>query len=57
MLKKRCGDDCVEKKEDVTTQFKIAFLEEIVKVNDFDFNEVPSQLVEYYIELKLRDLV
>ena len=57
MLKKRRGDDCVQKKEDITTQFKIAFLEEIVRVNDFDFNEVPHQLVEYYIQLKLRDLI
>lgn len=44
-------------KEDLTTQFKIAFLEEIVEVDKFDFNEVPSPLIEYYIDLKLRDRI
>ncbi|MHA1265352.1 MAG: hypothetical protein ACTSRS_08980 [Candidatus Helarchaeota archaeon] len=44
-------------KEDLTTQFKIAFLEEYVGINEFDFNNVPSVLIEYYIELKLKDLV
>jgi len=45
------------KKEDLTTKIKIQFLEEIVGINEIDFNEVPSALVEYYIELKLRNLV
>ena len=44
-------------KEDLTTQFKIAFLEEIVEVDKFDFNEVPSPLIEYYIDLKLKDVI
>ena len=44
-------------KEDLTTQFKIAFLEEIVEVDRFDFNEVPSTLIEYYIDLKLKDII
>jgi len=46
-----------KKKEDITTQFKIAFLEEYVGINEIDFNEVPSALVEYYIELKLKHLI
>lgn len=45
-----------KQKQDLTTEFKIAFLEEYVKINDFDFNEVPSILIEYYIALKLKEL-
>lgn len=45
------------KKEDITTKIKIQFLEEVIGINDIDFNKVPSALVEYYIELKIRDLV
>jgi hypothetical protein len=43
--------------ENITTKIKIAFLEEVIGINEIDFNEVPSALVEYYIELKLRDLI
>ena len=51
----RFPSSCV--KEDLTTQFKIAFLEEIVEVDKFDFNEVPSTLIEYYIDLKLKEII
>ncbi len=52
-----CGDFKMKDKENITTKFKIAYLEEIIRINDFDFNEVPSVLIEYYIELKLKDLI
>lgn len=42
---------------DLTTQFKIAYLEEIIEIDKFDFNEVPSILIEYYIDLKLKDAI
>ncbi len=51
----RIPSEC--KKEDLTTQFKIAYLEQIIEVDKFDFNEVPSTLIEYYIDLKLKDIV
>ncbi|NVM27721.1 MAG: hypothetical protein HWN65_02675 [Candidatus Helarchaeota archaeon] len=44
-------------KEDITTKFKIAYLEEVVGIDEFDFNDVPSALIEYYIELKLKGLI
>ena len=47
----------MSRKEDITTKIKIQFLEEIIGINDIDFNTVPSALVEYYIELKLKKLV
>ncbi|NVM53439.1 MAG: hypothetical protein HWN66_07010 [Candidatus Helarchaeota archaeon] len=47
----------MSEKEDLTTQFKISFLEEIIGIDEIDFDDVPSALVDYYIELKLRDLI
>ncbi len=44
-------------KEDITTEIKIAFLEEIVGINEIDFDEVPTALIDYYIELKLKNLI
>ena len=41
----------------MTTKFKIAFLEEIIGINEIDFEEVPTVLIDYYIELKLRDAI
>lgn len=46
-----------DEKEDLTIQFKIAFLEEIVGINEIDFDEIPLVLINYYIELKLRGLI
>ena len=45
------------KKKDLTLEFKIAFLEEYAGIDDIDFDNVPSALIDYYIELKLRDLI
>ena len=44
-------------KEDITTKIKILFLEEVVGINEIDFETVPSALVDYYIELKLLDKI
>ncbi len=45
------------KLEDVTTQIKIAFLEEIVGINEIDFDNVPTALIDYYIDLKIKNLI
>ncbi|MFX1295876.1 MAG: hypothetical protein ACFFD2_13615 [Promethearchaeota archaeon] len=47
----------MNKKEDITTQIKILFLEEVIGINEIDFDTVPTTLIDYYIELKLRDLI
>ncbi len=44
-------------KEDMTTKFKILFLEEVVGINDIDFEDVPTALIDYYIELKLKGFI
>jgi hypothetical protein len=41
----------------MTTKFKILFLEEVVGINDIDFEDVPTNLIDYYIELKLKGFI
>jgi len=43
--------------EDLTMQFKIQFLEEVIGIDEIDINEVPTVLIDYYIELKLKNLL
>jgi hypothetical protein len=42
------------KKEDITTEIKVKFLEEIVGINEIDFDNVPEGLIKYYIRLKTK---
>ena len=47
----------LEQMEDITTEIKIAFLEEIVGINEIDFDNVPTALIDYYIDLKIKNLI
>ena len=35
----------VDKKKDMTIEFKVSFLEEVVGINEIDFDLVPSTLI------------